>query len=115
MEHNTDWSAAPDQDSGAADEAQVGAQAASADEAQVGAQAASAGEAQVGAEAASAGAPPTPATGEPRVDAALKLLDRLGELPISDHAAVFEQVHGHLSEVLGELDTDQAEDSPARQ
>jgi hypothetical protein len=46
-----------------------------------------------------------PATGEPRVDAALKLLDRLPELPISEHSELFEQVHAQLSEVLGELDT----------
>jgi hypothetical protein len=45
-----------------------------------------------------------PATGEPRVDAALKLLDRLPGLPVSDHAELFEQVHAQLSEVLGELD-----------
>ena len=46
-----------------------------------------------------------PATGEPRVDAALKLLDRLPGLPVSDHAELFEQVHAQLSEVLGELDS----------
>jgi hypothetical protein len=45
------------------------------------------------------------ATGEPRVDAALKLLDRLPGLPVSDHAELFEQVHAQLSEVLGELDS----------
>ena len=44
------------------------------------------------------------ATGEPRVDAALKLLERLPGLPVSDHAELFEQVHAQLSEVLGELD-----------
>jgi hypothetical protein len=43
------------------------------------------------------------------VDAALELLDRLGELPVSAHLAVFEQVHAQLSEVLGELDTGPAE------
>jgi hypothetical protein len=46
-----------------------------------------------------------PATGEPRVDAALKLLDRLPGLPVSDHPELFEQVHAQLTEVLGELDS----------
>jgi len=45
-----------------------------------------------------------PATGQPRVDAALRLLDRLPGLPVSDHPELFEQVHAQLSEVLGELD-----------
>jgi hypothetical protein len=45
------------------------------------------------------------ATGEPRVDAALKLLERLPGLPVADHAELFEQVHAQLSEVLGELDS----------
>jgi hypothetical protein len=47
---------------------------------------------------------PVPATGEPRVDAALRLLDRLPGLPVSDHPELFEQVHAQLSGVLGELD-----------
>ena len=46
----------------------------------------------------------SPSTGEPRVDAALTLLGDLAELPVHEHAAVFEQVHAQLSEVLGELD-----------
>jgi hypothetical protein len=46
-----------------------------------------------------------PATGEPRVDAALKLLDRLPGLPVSEHPELFEQVHAQLSDVLGELDS----------
>ncbi len=45
-----------------------------------------------------------PGTGEPRVDAALRLLDRLPGLPVSDHPELFEQVHAQLTEVLGELD-----------
>jgi hypothetical protein len=48
---------------------------------------------------------PAPATGEPRVDAALKLLDRLPGLPVSEHPQLFEQVHAQLSDVLGELDS----------
>ena len=43
-------------------------------------------------------------TGEARVDAALRLLDRLPGLPVSEHPDVFEQVHAQLTEVLGELD-----------
>lgn len=46
-----------------------------------------------------------PATGEPRVDAALKLLDRLPGLPVADHPELFEQVHAELTDVLGELDS----------
>jgi hypothetical protein len=46
-----------------------------------------------------------PPTGELRVDAALKLLDRLPGLPVSEHSDLFEQVHAQLSEVLGELDS----------
>jgi hypothetical protein len=46
---------------------------------------------------------PRPETGEPRVDAALSLLDDLTELPVTEHPAVFERVHAQLSEVLGEL------------
>ena len=51
-------------------------------------------------------------TGEPRVDAALKLLERLPGLPVSDHPELFEQVHAQLSEVLGELDSGPAPAGP---
>ncbi len=44
------------------------------------------------------------ATGEPRVDDALRRLGELAELPVSDHPAVFEHVHARLSDVLDELD-----------
>ncbi len=47
----------------------------------------------------------TPATGEARVDEALARLDELPGLPVTEHPAVFEQVHRQLREVLGELDT----------
>jgi hypothetical protein len=50
-------------------------------------------------------APAEQPTGEPRVDAALKLLDRLPGLPVSEHSELFEQVHAQLSEVLGELES----------
>ncbi len=54
--------------------------------------------------AVSRAAAPVPSTGEPRVDAALRLLERLPGLPVSDHPELFEQVHAQLSEVLGELE-----------
>ena len=57
--------------------------------------------------------PAAQSTGEPRVDAALRLLDRLPGLPVSEHPGLFEQVHAQLSEVLGELDSGQG--SPAGQ
>jgi hypothetical protein len=50
-------------------------------------------------------ADPVPPTGEPRVDAALRLLDRLPGMPVSEHPDLFEQVHAQLSDVLGELDS----------
>jgi hypothetical protein len=46
-----------------------------------------------------------PATGEPRVDAALARLDELADRPVTEHRAVFEDVHWRLRDVLGELDT----------
>jgi hypothetical protein len=49
-----------------------------------------------------------PGTGDPRVDAALRLLDRLPELPVGEHAPVFERVHAELTAVLGDLDPDSA-------
>ena len=71
--------------------------------------------ADTGAEphAADAVETPAPATGEPRVDAALRLLDRLPGLPVSEHPELFEQVHAQLSEVLGELDSGPASSGPA--
>ena len=48
-----------------------------------------------------------PATGEPRVDAALARLDELAGRPVTEHRAVFEDVHRRLRDVLGELDTRQ--------
>jgi hypothetical protein len=52
-------------------------------------------------------------TGEPRVDAALKLLERLPGLPVSDHPELFEQVHARLSEVLDELESGSGAAGPA--
>ncbi len=48
-----------------------------------------------------------PVTGEPRVDAALARLDELEGLPVTEHRAVFEDVHRRLRDVLGELDNGQ--------
>ena len=62
---------------------------------------------------AAAATPSELTTGEPRVDAALKLLDRLSELPVSDHPELFEQVHARLSEVLGELESGPDSTGPA--
>jgi hypothetical protein len=45
------------------------------------------------------------ATGEPRVDAALARLDELAGRPVTEHRAIFEDVHRRLKDVLGELDT----------
>jgi hypothetical protein len=59
--------------------------------------------------AAEASEPIAPDTGEPRVDAALTLLDQLSELPVTEHAAVFEQVHAELTAVLGQLDPESAD------
>ena len=39
------------------------------------------------------------------MDEALARLDELAGLPVTEHPAVFEQVHRRLREVLGELDT----------
>jgi hypothetical protein len=52
-----------------------------------------------------------PATAEPRVDAALARLDELDGLPVTEHRAVFEDVHRRLRDVLGELDTGQPRDA----
>jgi hypothetical protein len=48
---------------------------------------------------------PRPAPGEPRVDAALAMLDELDGRPVTEHRAIFEDVHRRLKDVLGELDT----------
>jgi hypothetical protein len=54
------------------------------------------------------GQPTASDTGEQRVDDALQLLDQLAELPVTEHAAVFERVHARLTDVLGELDPESA-------
>ncbi len=52
----------------------------------------------------------TATTGEPRVDDALRKLSELDDLPVSEHPAVFERVHGQLVDVLGELRSSAADD-----
>ncbi len=47
-------------------------------------------------------------TGEPRVDAAIRRLTELDDLPLSEHPAVYERVHEQLVEVLGELHAGQS-------
>ncbi len=47
------------------------------------------------------------------MDAALRLLDRLPGLPVSEHPELFEQVHAQLTDVLGELDSGPAAGLPA--
>jgi hypothetical protein len=54
-------------------------------------------------------------TGEPRVDEALRRLDELADLAVSEHPAVFEHVHAALSDVLGELDTGSPAGAQGRQ
>ncbi|HEX4063260.1 MAG TPA: hypothetical protein VHY58_19785 [Streptosporangiaceae bacterium] len=46
-------------------------------------------------------------TGDARVDEATAGLDHLGELPLDQHVAVFEDTHARLRQVLSDLDADQ--------
>jgi hypothetical protein len=46
-------------------------------------------------------------TGDCRVDGAVAALDRLPGLPVDEHVAVLEEVHGQLRDILGELDEPQ--------
>jgi hypothetical protein len=45
--------------------------------------------------------------GAARVDEATAGLDRLGELPLDQHVAVFEDTHARLRQVLSDLDAGQ--------
>jgi hypothetical protein len=71
-------------------------------------QAAPAGDGPADDQALTTAGPSAPGTGDPRVDAALRPLDRLAQLPVGEHAPVFEQVHAKLTEILGDLDSDSA-------
>ena len=44
-----------------------------------------------------------PAMGDDRVDSAVAGLSRLPGLPVEEHVAVLEEVHGQLRDILGEL------------
>ena len=44
-------------------------------------------------------------TGDPRVDQALGRLGELADLPLPEHAAVFEHIHAELTGALGTLDS----------
>jgi hypothetical protein len=43
---------------------------------------------------------------EPRVDAVIDGLERLAELPLDEHVAVFEEAHARLRQVLSDLDAE---------
>ena len=45
------------------------------------------------------------ATGDDRVDQALRRLGELADLPLPAHAAVFEHIHAELTGALGTLDS----------
>jgi hypothetical protein len=101
MEHDTEFGPAGSAHGDEAHEDEAQEDEAREDEAAGAAAAASA----QGAGSASGAAESAPRTGEPRVDAALRLRDKLPGLPVSEHPALFEQVHAQLSDVLGELDS----------
>jgi hypothetical protein len=44
-----------------------------------------------------------PPTGDDRVDAAMAALNRLAAVPVEEHVAVLEEVHGQLRDILGEV------------
>lgn len=43
---------------------------------------------------------PVAVTGSDEVDAIVATMARLGEMPVADHVAVYEQVHGQLRAAL---------------
>jgi hypothetical protein len=47
------------------------------------------------------------------VDAALARLDELAGLPVTEHTKVFDDVHRRLEDVLGELGTGAAAETPS--
>jgi hypothetical protein len=50
----------------------------------------------------------TASTGDPRVDAAIRRLTELDDLPLSEHPGVYERVHEQLVEVLDEVHAGQS-------
>ena len=57
-----------------------------------------------GRDANTANTADTVATGDDRVDQALHRLGELADLPLPEHAAVFEHIHAELTGALGTLD-----------
>jgi hypothetical protein len=53
-----------------------------------------------------------PATGNEKVDATLKELGAIGDLPVEEHPAVLDRVNNRLGEILGEVESGD-ESSPA--
>ncbi|HVA59147.1 MAG TPA: hypothetical protein VNG13_01255 [Mycobacteriales bacterium] len=47
-------------------------------------------------------------TGEPRIDAALERLGSVASAPLSEHVAIYEDVHRRLQDALADLDEDPA-------
>jgi hypothetical protein len=47
---------------------------------------------------------PTPATGEPRVDAALDRLQDVAAAPVDEHVAIYDDVHRRLQDALADPD-----------
>jgi hypothetical protein len=45
-----------------------------------------------------------PVTGEPPVDDAIRRLDDLTEMPVSEHVGVFDESHRRLQDALADLD-----------
>jgi hypothetical protein len=49
-----------------------------------------------------------PSTGDDRVDEAVAGVGRLPGRPVDEHVAVFEEVHGRLRDILGEVNDEPA-------
>jgi hypothetical protein len=47
---------------------------------------------------------PTPAAGEPRVDAALDRLQDVAAAPVDEHVAIYDDVHRRLQDALADPD-----------
>ncbi|MDX6287312.1 MAG: hypothetical protein QOG53_2797 [Frankiales bacterium] len=48
--------------------------------------------------------PEPPPTDEPAVDAAIKRLHALDELPVAEHVGIFDEAHRELQDSLADLD-----------
>jgi hypothetical protein len=56
-----------------------------------------------------------PVTGDDRVDTSVAILARLPGIPVDEHVAVLEEVHGRLRDILGELDEPASPKAPGPQ